>query len=404
MDEQLARVIGARVRAARMANYRTQVVVAGLAGITADYLHQIEHGKKLPTIPVLTQLAQVLNVPLSRLVEQPPAYGSDQPCMTDMGAALYRALTQTVTPCEPPSVPELHDRVLSAWRIWQTSPYRYTKLGSQLPALITDTDRGEAWYRSESEGPERREMQCCAADLYGLLRTVAKRVGRGDLALLVADRAIRAAEAAVDPHRLAAARWNLAHVLLADRQAEGAEDVAMGGANALAPLVQADDVEATALCGALTLLGAVASVRRGEVWTARERVRAAAPLAERTGERNASWTAFGPTNVAMYAVSVEAEAGEAAEALRLAERVDHDRSPSIERRVAFLLEEAKAYAQRREFASALVVLQTARREAPEDVAYRPAAHRVLQTVIERGRRSVAAEAAGLAEGVGLPID
>src|SRR5256884_6184239 len=111
MDEQLARVIGARVRAARVASHRTQVVVAGLAGITADYLHQIEHGKKLPTIPVLTQLAQVLNVPLSRLVEQLPPRGTDRPCMTDMGAALYEALTQPVTPNEVPSVPELHDRV-----------------------------------------------------------------------------------------------------------------------------------------------------------------------------------------------------------------------------------------------------------------------------------------------------
>jgi transcriptional regulator with XRE-family HTH domain len=220
MDEQLARAIGARVRAARVASHRTQVVVAGLAGITADYLHQIEHGKKLPTIPMLTQLAQVLNMPLSRLVEQLPPVSSDQPRVTDMGAALYQALTQPVTPHEPASVPELHDRVRSAWRTWQTSPHRYTKLGSQLPALITDTELGERWYWSEDEGPERRAMQCCAADLYGLLRTVAKRVGRGDLALLVADRAIRAAEAADDPHRLAAARWNLAHVLLADHQAE----------------------------------------------------------------------------------------------------------------------------------------------------------------------------------------
>ncbi|MCU1658609.1 MAG: family transcriptional regulator [Pseudonocardiales bacterium] len=198
MDEQLAGMIGARVRAARVASQRTQVVVAGLAGITADYLHQIEHGKKLPTIPVLTQLAQVLNVPLSGLVEQPPAGDRNRPCMTDTGAALYRALTQPVPPYEPPSVPELHERVRSAWRIWQTSPHRYTKLGSQLPALITDTEMGERWYRSEGERAERRAMQCCAADLYGLLRTVAKRVGRGDLALLVADRAIRAAESTDD--------------------------------------------------------------------------------------------------------------------------------------------------------------------------------------------------------------
>src|SRR2546423_15229278 len=111
MDEQLARVIGARVRTARVANHRTQVVVAGLAGITADYLHQIEHGKKLPTIPILTQLAQVLNVPLSGLVEQPPARDRNRPYMTDMGAALYRALTQPVTPHEPQSMTKLNERV-----------------------------------------------------------------------------------------------------------------------------------------------------------------------------------------------------------------------------------------------------------------------------------------------------
>src|SRR5437870_12773581 len=138
MDEQLARVIGARVRATRVASRRTQVVVAGLTGITTNYLHQIEHGKKLPTIPVLTQLAQVLNVPLSRLVDQPPSPGYDQPRATDAGAALYRALTQPVGPSEPPSVAELHDRVRLAWRTWQTSPYRYSRLGSQLPPLIRE--------------------------------------------------------------------------------------------------------------------------------------------------------------------------------------------------------------------------------------------------------------------------
>jgi hypothetical protein len=153
----------------------------------------------------------------------------------------------------------------------------------------------------------------------------------------------------------------------------------------------------------LTLLGALASVRQGQVWTARERVRAVVPLAERTGERNVHWTAFGPTNVAMYAVSVEVEAGETAEALRLAERVDHDHSPLIERRVAFLIEQAKSYTQRRDYASALALLQAAGREAPEDVAHRPAARQLLRTVIHRGRRGIAAEAAQLADRVGLPV-
>jgi transcriptional regulator with XRE-family HTH domain len=239
MDERLALVIGARVRAARVAKHQTQVVVAGLSDITTDYLYQIEHGKKLPTIPVLTQLAHVLNVPLSRLLDEPETAASQQPSMTDAGMVLYRALTQPVVPHEPPPVAELHGQVRSAWRIWQTSPYRYSKLAPQLPVLITDTALAEQRYQSEGKRPERRQVQCCAVDLYGLLRTVAKRVGRVDLSLLVADRAIRAAEAADDPHRLAAAQWNLAHVLLADHEAEGAEAVAMQAAEALAPFVQA---------------------------------------------------------------------------------------------------------------------------------------------------------------------
>jgi transcriptional regulator with XRE-family HTH domain len=401
VDEQLARLIGGRIRAARAANHQTQVVVAGLTGITTDYLYQIERGKKLPALPVLTELARVLNVPVSRLLDEPRSSIGDRASMTDAGAALYRALTQPAALYEPPSAAQLNDRVRSAWRIWQTSPHRYSKLSNQLPVLIADSELAERRYRGEGSEAERRAAQGCAVDLYCLLRTVAKRVGRVDLSLLVADRAIRSAEAADDPHRLAAARWNLAHVLLADHQPQGAEGVAMQAADALGPLVQDRDVDAMALSGALTLLGAFASVRQGEAWKARERVQSVVPLAELTGECNVHWTAFGPTNVAMYAVSVEVEAGESAEALRLAERVHHDRSPSIERRVAFLLEQAKSYTQRREFASALLLLQAVGREAPEDLVYRPTARQLVQTVIQRARRGVAVEAARLAEHTGV---
>lgn len=177
----------------------------------------------------------------------------------------------------------------------------------------------------------------------------------------------------------------------------------MRAADDLAPLVRSGDLDAMALSGALTLLGAVASARQGAVWTARERVRSVAALADQTGERNVCWTAFGPVNVAMYAVSVEIEAGEAGEALRLAERIDHDQSPSIERRVAFLLEQAKGYIQRRDYGSALALLHTAHHEAPEDIRYRPAAHQLVNTVIHRARRGIATEAARLATRAGLTI-
>jgi len=180
--------------------------------------------------------------------------------------------------------------------------------------------------------------------------------------------------------------------------------VAMRAADALRPLVAEGETDTVAVYGALLLIGAIAVARRGDTWTAHSRLREAAPLAERTGECNTLWTAFGPTNVAMYAVTVEIEAGEAVEGLRLAEQIDYKNSPSIERRVAFLLDQAKGYERRRDYATALLLLYAAEREAPEDMQRRPAAHAILRTVITHGRRSVVTEATQLAARVGLSLN
>lgn len=401
--DQLARTIGARLRAARVANNQTQVVVAGLCGVTADYLYQIERGRKIPTVAVLTQLATVLHIPVAQLLDGPKdVRPSSQPAV-DAGALLQQSLVSPVTGIEPPSLEDLHDRVRAAWRIWQESPRRYSELSIQLPGLIADATLAQRHFRGGDKLPERRAAQLCATDLYALLRSFAKRVGRLDLALLVADRAVQAAEAADDPRRLGVAQWNMAHVLLAQKEIDGAEDVAMRAADALALGTHDGDIAITALRGELTLLGGVAAARRGDVWRARERLEKAVPLADQVGEQNVFWTAFGPTNVAMHAVHIEVEAGDAAEALRLAERIDHSRSPSIERRVAFLLEQARGYVQRKDFGGALALLRTAGREAPEDLAHRPLARELLSEVVRRGRRGIAADASDLVAQVGLSI-
>lgn len=403
MDEQLARAIGERVRARRTAGRRKKTVVAGLAGITADYLYQIERGMKLPTVAVLTKLAGVLGVSVAELLNQEPAT-SCRPSNTAAGKAIYRALISPMSiTSESPLVTNVHERIAQAWWTWQTSPQRYSQLAGQLPQLIVDTESAVQAHKAEAV-TSMRHARSCAADLYCLVRTVTKRLGRLDLSLLAADRAVRAAEAANDALRLGVAQWNLAQVLLADGQAEGAETVAMRAADALRPLTVGGETDAAAVYGALLLIGAVALARRGDTWTAHSRLREVAPLAERTGECNTLWTAFGPTNVAMYAVTVEIEGGDAAEGLRLAEQIDHRNSPSIERRVAFLLDQAKGYEQRRDYAAALLLLHTVEREAPEDVQHRPAAHAILRTVIQNSRRSVATEATQLATRVGLSLN
>jgi transcriptional regulator with XRE-family HTH domain len=72
MGEHLARMIGERVRFHRTASRRTKAVVAGLTGITPDYLYQIERGQKVPTVAILTQLAEVLRVSVGELLGDRP--------------------------------------------------------------------------------------------------------------------------------------------------------------------------------------------------------------------------------------------------------------------------------------------------------------------------------------------
>jgi transcriptional regulator with XRE-family HTH domain len=51
MDEQLAVTIGERVRLRCLASRLPKTVIAGLAGISPDYLYQIERGSSFQLSP-----------------------------------------------------------------------------------------------------------------------------------------------------------------------------------------------------------------------------------------------------------------------------------------------------------------------------------------------------------------
>ncbi|MGH3327223.1 MAG: helix-turn-helix domain-containing protein [Streptomycetales bacterium] len=60
--------IGERLRFYRQGQGKKQAVVAALAGVTEDYISQIERGLKTPTITLLHRFAQILGVPVSALI------------------------------------------------------------------------------------------------------------------------------------------------------------------------------------------------------------------------------------------------------------------------------------------------------------------------------------------------
>ncbi|ARX81487.1 hypothetical protein SMD44_00885 [Streptomyces alboflavus] len=395
--------VGARIRHVRERAHRSQAAIAGLCGITERYLSLIENGKKTPSPRVVGRLAAELGVPIAALLsDDTPA----EPPAADLAApTVARALMGYSSPrsSDPATPVALRDRVESAWRIWQTSPTRFTDAEAVLPALVVDTEHAVRSARAGNDPQARREVLRCAADLYGLLRSYCRRTGRLDLSLMVADRALRAAEDADDPIRIAAAQWNIGHVLLSHATpdaAEHAHEVAVLAAEDLDRCAPAP--ETPAVKGALELVAALAEAREKNWWAARGRLQEKAlPLARQAGDGNAQWTVFGPTNVDLHAVSVEMLAGEAAEALHVADKIDVSGLPSRERQFTFALEVAYCYSLRREDAAVLVHLLGLEELSPEDLARSPQARAMLDGLLRRIRPTYRRQLTGLAERLGL---
>ena len=392
--------IGDRIRHHR--GPRRQDVVAGLVGISPDYLSQIERGLKIPTIPVLHAIALELGVPTAALLAEAPAAAVKAPETT--APAIAQALmgygpARSTAPAEPQ---QLRERVEAAWRSWQSSPTRFTDAAAVLPDLIADTEHAVRAHRGGTDAALRRETLRVSADLYFLLRSYLRRAGRVDLSLMAADRAMRAAEDADDPLRIAAAQWNLGHVLLAANDADGAEQIVLQGAEQLRPRIDAGDEQCAAMSGALQLVAVVASAQRKDWWAARDRLRdVAAPAAKKAGEGNVMWTVFGPTNVDLHVVSIEMMAGEAAEALHKADSLDTSGLPSLEREFTFMLEVARCYDLRREDSAVLLHLLDVERLAPEDLVRTQLARDMVLGLMRRARAMHARQAEALAGRMGM---
>jgi len=70
-DEELARVIGANVRAARTAAGLTQGALSERTGIAIPNISRLEAGTHLPSVATLKKVSDVLEVPICSLLDPP---------------------------------------------------------------------------------------------------------------------------------------------------------------------------------------------------------------------------------------------------------------------------------------------------------------------------------------------
>ncbi|MFG2197173.1 multiprotein-bridging factor 1 family protein [Streptomyces sp. NPDC048639] len=397
---------GERIRVLRESRGMSRPVLAGMCGRGPDWLEKIESGEReLRSDSLLLALAAALQISdLSVItggtpeVAQPVPLGRlNHPSMPAIWAAV---MNRRLAPpaAEPVDIATLQGRIDQTWRLWHTSGHNRTEVGALLPELIT---QAEAAART-LDGPQRRASLAALADVYRLTGQATAYVAPAELAWVVADRALTAAQQADAPAAIAAAAWNMGNILRETAYPEEALRVTTEAADLLRPHLDGAPDDWRGVYGALQLHAAVTCARDGRegdawrYWDKGDQVAKSLPASYVHPS-----TVFGRANVDFHAVSVATDLRSSGKALSLADDIDPDAMPSIERRARLWVEVARGHLQRDDRTAALHVMNLAHSISQETVAFTPSARGVAADLWRTAPRALRGEAGRLAEAVGV---
>jgi Helix-turn-helix domain len=387
--------IGQRLRMIRNAREKSLRVVAGLAGMGKSRLSQIERGEvALDSLSEIVALANALEVAPSELIRLPlpaPINGS-----TDSATSAVRGALMAVNRGRPGgqvvSVDVLRDRI-TATLAAHYSCRRDKEVGAVLPDLIRDLHTSIAAGRNVAQLLDLAVLLHSGATP-GWLRVAGAELDLREQAVLLAH---QAAQHRDTPAALGLATWGGLHVMLA----AGEFDLAQAELNSVT--VPMNTPESTQLAGMLALstsLVAAADKRPGDIEAPLEY---ASELAERTGESNAYWMSFGPTNTGFWRMTVALEAKDYERAVTIAEGLNPQAHPFRGCQAMYWVDYGRALARLRgRHTDAVNAFHRAEQISPRRVHRNPYAREVLGQLVSRARRDgIGRELRGMAYRAGL---
>jgi transcriptional regulator with XRE-family HTH domain len=412
LDDLAGKRTGERIQILRERKGLSRPVLAGLVGMSASWLKGIEQGRRLPPrLPILVRLAEALAVGDVAVLA-----GTDMDLggATSVPVASFACIPHEAVPAirdamrnpmlSPPPGPvdteALASRAAEAWKLWHTSREHRTDVGRILPHLITDARTAARL----AQGSARRSANAVLADVYALVQHEIVWASESELIWAAADRAMTAAQDADTPAALAGAAWTLGMVQRSTGDTDGALALATDGIGLLERHMNNGSPELPALAGALHLHAAATSARAGREGDAWRHWDKASVIAARLPERYYHpWTMFGTANVALHAVSLNADLSRSAEARTQAERIDPEDIPSRERRGRFAVEIARSYHQRRDLSATVYWLEQAYQTSADSVRYSPTARQMASEAVDQGGSLISRRARALAGSLGLPL-
>jgi hypothetical protein len=320
---------------------------------------------------------------------------------TDDRESLASALATSWTPAEravkdrPPDLPALAGAVAQAKRDYQAC--RYSKVTKDLPALLARLRAACAVL----DGQARDQACTLSAETHHVAASVLLKSGDNGLGWLAADRSMQAAHASQDPVTIGSSARIVTHAMMSSGHRKAAASTASSLAGNLSRDMPSEDPESLSVYGSLLLRGAIAAAQDDDRHTAYELLAEAEDSGARLGDdRNLRWTAFGPTNARLHRINI-AVTLDAGTALDVARTVDLNKVTVTERRAAFFVDTARAFLQCRKDDKALLSLRAAEEIAHEEVAGRPAVHRLVRDMISSATATTRRDAEDFAQRIGV---
>ncbi|MFD7656983.1 helix-turn-helix domain-containing protein [Actinosynnema sp. NPDC059797] len=389
--------LGRRLRQIRHAKGKSLAVVADRAGISLSYLSRLESGARAldrrSLIKALADALEVAPTDITGAAVAPPGHVEEDRALAAVRLALLAvSMGDPRGQVVPAEVLEVRvGRLMEAQR-----RCRYTEVGADLPGLIQDLHTTLNANR-EIEHVLRLLVLLQIQGTQAWLTDIGASV---DLAWQAVTLGRQAAERLDDPVFCAVSAFGSAHGLLA----AGAFD--MAGRQLVENVPGTAEPASLSVTGMLTLTSSLVAAASGERSERAAALDQAADLAAAVdGEDDPLWFGFNSANVAVWRMSVALEAGNHAEAARIATTVNPAELPSPTRRAAYWREYGRALARLpRRHDDAVVMLRRAEQISPARIHRHPFMRSVLAELLTKARRdAVGRELRGMAYRAGLPV-
>lgn len=383
----------ARLRARRR---WTQQRLATESGYSLAAVRAFEQGRRSLDRPaVVLAFAQALDCHPTEITGAPY-----MPVMADHDgqqavasvAAVRRALLRHGRPTRPTEaeaaavhLPDLSTRVDEANACRQAAAL--AKSGALLPQLLRDLQVAAEL----TSGEQRREVFTLLASAYECAMQYLYKLGHTSDATLATERVLWASQETDDPLRVLAARWYDAGEFLSIGEHDEAGAIIDEALTDLGAITSPGP-EAVSLRGAFHLKASLNLARATDTQGAVRHLGHAQQAADELGADRNDWQMqFGPTNTALWAVSLPVEMGRGRDAVARAEKVKLPQGYSRERHSHFHIDRGRAYFYNGQREEALRAFLDAERLAPQATRAHAGVRETVGTMIRTQKRGVLVE-------------